>query len=431
MKDKLNKLFENKKVLILGMGREGKSTYKFIKKFYPDLKLSTADKKQGDDYLKNLKDFDLIIKSPGISWNIKEIKEAKENGIKFTSQTQIFLDLFRDQTIGVTGTKGKSTTSSLIYHILKNSGKNSKLVGNIGKPVLDYIGKNDRDTIFVYEVSSHQLSDITKSPHIAVFLNIYPEHLDYYSDFKEYFEAKANITKFQNNDDILIYCSDFEELRKLVEFSKTQQFSFSSKDSLDKFGIRISKIPLLGRHNLNNIKAAILASQHMVVSNQNIKKGIETFIPLEDRLETIGSVNGVSFVNDTLATIPQATIAALNAFGDKEITIILGGFDREIDFDILGSHISKRQNIQNVILIGQTAKRIKKSLLKYNYSGKIHDLGNSGMEEVVKLAYKITPKGGVVLLSPASASFDMFKDYKDRGNQFKKAVRRLKEGIFA
>lgn len=420
-------MFENKKILILGMGREGQSTLKFFNKSYPKADVSTADQKDGKDYLDNLKSFGLIIKSPGISWNINKIKEAKEYGVKFSSQTQIFLDLFRDQTIGITGTKGKSTTSSLIYNILRVAGREVKLVGNIGKPVLDYVGSLDDRSLFVYEMSSHQLSDVSVSPHIAVFLNIYPEHLDYYSDYKEYFGAKVNIAKYQSSGDILIFNNDFKEISNFAETIDSKKISFSSQDTLEHYGIELNSNPLLGEHNLNNIKAALLVTQSLDVDSTAIKEGIEIFKPLEDRLEFVKKVGGVSFINDGLATIPQATISAVQAFGKDKLTLILGGFDRGIDFDILGKYLKNSDNVRNVILIGQTAEKIEKTLLANKFQGKIHNLGIVSMKEIVEKAYEVTKPEGKVILSPAATSFDMFKDYRDRDNQFKKAAAELNE----
>lgn len=425
MQNKLDSLFENKKILILGMGREGQSTLQFFKKFFPDLKVFTADQKDGSNYLDNLKKYDLIIKSPGISWKIKEVKEAKEVGIKFLSQTQIFLELFKDRTIGITGTKGKSTTASLIYHILKTAGKDVKLVGNIGKPVLDYVKQGDDKSLFIYEMSSHQLSDVTISPYIAVLLNIYPEHLDYYSSFEDYFKAKTNIAKYQSSKDIFIYNSDFTEI---VEFSKTvesKKVSFSSNDTLENLGIKLNINPLLGKHNLNNIMAAVLVARNLEVPNEIIKKGIETFKPLEDRLELVKKVGGVSFINDGLATIPQATISAVQSFPSDNLTLILGGFDRGIDFDILGKYLSTADNVKNVILIGETADKINDVLSANKFTGEIYNLGKVSMKEIVAKAYEVTKPKGIVLLSPSATSFDMFKDYKDRDMQFKKSVSEL------
>lgn len=421
----LKNIFENKKVLILGMGREGKSTLNFLKKFYPDAETATADQKDGKDYLNNLKDFDLIIKSPGIPLKIKEIKEAKASGVKFSSQTQIFLELFRDKTIGVTGTKGKSTTASLIYHILKMADKNVKLVGNIGKPVLDHVEDFEDKSMFVYEMSSHQLSDVTVSSHIAVLLNIYPEHLDYYSSFEEYLDAKKNIAKFQLSSDILVYNSDFEEFTKFASTVNSKKISFSSHDTLENMGIKLNKNPLMGKHNLNNIKAAVLVAQNLGISNEDIKGAITTFKPLEDRLELVRKIGNVIFINDGLATIPQATISAVDSFEGQNITLILGGFDRGINFEILGEYLSKNSSVKNVVLIGDTANKINATLDKNKFVGKIYNLGKTSMNRIIEKAYEVTKPEGIILLSPSATSFDMFKDYKDRDDQFKKAVSEL------
>ena len=423
MENKIKSLFENRKVLILGMGREGQSTANFLKKFCPDFQFVTADQKDGENYLENIKDFDLIIKSPGISWNIKEIKWAREAGMKFISQTQIFLDLFADKTIGVTGTKGKSTTASLIYNILKTANKKVQLVGNIGKPVLDYV--DEKIDWFVFEMSSHQLSDVTRSPHVAIFLNIYPEHLDYYGSFEEYFKAKANIALYQSTSDIFIYNNDFDEISDLAASIKSTKYPFSSQDKLSDLGINLENNPLMGEHNLNNIIAAILTAQSLNINNEHIQKGIESFEPLEDRLEKVREVAGVTFINDGLATIPQATISAIKSFEDKNITLILGGFDRGVDFSILGKFLSGNRDVKSIVLIGQTANKIANTLKENNFMNDVINLGMVSMKEIVKAAYELASSPGVVLFSPSATSFDMFKDYKDRDEQFKKAVNSL------
>ena len=456
---------EKKKVLILGFGREGLSTYKYLRKKYPDKKLAIADVKDinnfdieiiklinkdiylnyhlGKDFLKFLELYEIVIKTPGISHKLKEINDAKKKGIEFTSQTNIFLNQCKGKIIGITGTKGKSTTTSLVYHILQEAKIESILVGNIGKPPLDCLSEGDRNTFFVFEMSSHQLMDIETSPHIAIILNIFPEHLDYYSNYEEYKNAKFNITKYQNNLDYLIYCTDFSEIGKFSNKTKSQKYSFSTIKQVDRgcfiknemivfrnnnkveFIIQSNKIPLKGKHNLNNTMAAIIASHIAGASFETISKAIQSFNPLEGRLENVGIFDSKYFVNDTLATIPEATISAIEAFKDKEITLILGGFDRGLSFNKLGIYLAKNNNVKNVVLIGQTALKIKETLNYHKFKGQIHNLGKSKMSEVVKLASNITNKNGIILLSPASTSFDMFKDYKDRGDQFKKEVLEL------
>lgn len=408
------------------MAREGQSTQKFFEKFFPSINISTTDQKDGVGYLDHLENFDLVIKSPGIPWNIKQIENAKDKGVIFSSQTQIFLEFFRDHTIGVTGTKGKSTTASLIFNILKKDGKEVKLVGNIGNPVLDSIESFDSKCLFVYEMSSHQLSDITISPHIAVLLNIYPEHLDYYFSFKEYFNAKKNIAKYQDVLDIFIYNKDFKEIVDFAESVKSKKFTFSSKENLENFGINIKYNPLLGKHNVNNIIASVLVAQNIGIGNKEIKKGIESFVPLKHRLELIRDVNGVIFVNDGLATIPQATISAVQSFEKNDITLILGGFDRGIDFEVLGKFLSTSLNVKNIILIGDTANKINKVLGNNKFKGNVYNLGKIYMKEIVQKAYEVTKPKGVIILSPSATSFDMFKNYEDRDEQFKIAVNNLK-----
>jgi UDP-N-acetylmuramoylalanine--D-glutamate ligase len=425
MKEKLQKLFVGKKILILGVGREGESTLRFLNKFLPEVKVNIADQKFGADYLDNLKDFDLVIKSPGIPWKLPKIDEARKAGSKFSSQTQVFLDLFCNQTIGVTGTKGKSTTASLIYNILRTSGKEVKLVGNIGNPVLDYIESTDDKSLFVYEMSSHQLSGLTISPHIAVLLNIYPEHLDYYSNFEEYFKAKTNIAKYQTEDDFFIYNSDFSEIVKFARTVKSKEFEFSSNSKVEGLGIELKKKTLIGIHNKNNILASILVAQCLGIENKYIEVGIETFKPLEDRLEKVREIRGVTFINDGLATIPQATMAAVDSFPNQNLTLILGGFDRGISFKDLGEFLARKEKVENAVLIGQTADKIEKSLQENKFNGKIFNLGKVAMKEIVDKAYEVAKPKGVVLLSPAATSFDMFKDYRDRDAQFKKAVSEL------
>ena len=393
--------FKDKKILILGYGREGKSTEKLIKKYLPKQKVDIADQKLSKDYLKDLNNYDFVFKSPGIPNKLREIQNAKKMGTVFASQTKIFLKLYRDNVIGVTGTKGKSTTSSLIYYILKSAGINTTLVGNIGKPVFDYLDNDDKDKIFVAELSSHQLSDVQDSPHIAVLLNIFPEHLDYYEDFNDYKKSKENIFKFQKSTDIYISCED-----------------------INNFELPKIKTNLIGQHNLSNIKAAFLVALKLGIDKKDIIKALSTFESLEDRLETIREINGIKFIVDGLATIPEASLAGIDSFENKNITLILGGFDRGVSFASFGKELIKRKNIKNIILIGQTADKIEKSLK--NSKANVYNLGFVSMNKIIQKAFEISKKDYIVLFSPAATSFDMFKDYEERDNQFKEAVKALK-----
>jgi UDP-N-acetylmuramoylalanine--D-glutamate ligase len=431
---------KNKKILILGFGREGKDTLEFLRKIFPDKTFGIADKDKncklqiencklrkvkwhlGENYLKALKNYDVIIKSPGVPIHLPEVERAFKEG-KITSQTEIFLENYKGKIVGITGTKGKSTTASLIYKVLKGGGLKVHLAGNIGKPVLNYLISSKEDEIFVYELSSHQLYNLKISPHVAVFLNIYPEHLDYYKDFKEYLMAKANITLWQTENDFLVYNSKDENIRKIAEKSKAKKIPIRDYSNiLENIGIK--KIPFYGDFYGLNIACAIEVGKIFGVKKDKIKKAIEKFKPLPHRLEYVGRFNGIEFFNDSLSTIPQTTIAALDSLGERVQTLILGGFDRGLDFKELAREILKRK-IKNLILFPTTGERIWREILKFvkDDSQLPRAILVQNMKDAVKIAFEITEKGKICLLSPASPSFGIFRDYKERGNLFKKYVK--------
>ena len=409
---KLSQL-KDKKILILGFGREGQDTFRFLKKLFPAKTLAIADIKKadikkkegwkgywGDDYLKALKNYDIIVKSPGIPFKIL----PKSTLGKITTQTEIFFDNCPGTIIGVTGTKGKSTTAFFISQVLKKA----QLIGNIGKPALTSLLKAKKDDIFIYELSSFQLTNLKKSPHVAVLLNIYPEHLDYYRNFKEYAKAKANITRYQTKKDYLIYNSQDPRVKKIACQSKAK------------------KIPIRGKfYELNKAAAAAVSEIFKAPLPKKFK-----FLP--HRLEYVGRFRGIEFYNDSLSTIPETTLEALDYLGNKVQTLILGGFDRKLDFKKLARRIAKSQ-IQVLILFPTTGQRILKDLMELSspllskgFERSLAAFMVRDMKEAVKLAYKHTQKGKICLLSPASPSFGIFKDYADRGNRFKKFVKMLK-----
>ena len=411
----LNQL-RDKKILILGFGREGKDTFSFLRKLFPDKVLGIADKLEisglkhkgiklhlGKDYLKALKDYDLIIKSPGIPIHLKEIEKAFKEG-RITSQTEIFLENCPGKIVGVTGTKGKSTTASLIYEILKNAGFKVYLLGNIEKPVLSYLLKARKGDIFVCELSSHQLYNLKKSPQIAVFLNVYPEHLDYYKDLKEYAKAKANIAIHQSKNDFLIYNSGNKIVREIVKKSKAR------------------KIAVKGEYYDLDRKAAEAVGKIFKVKDSIISKTIKNFKNLPHRLELVGTFKGIIFYNDALATIPEATMGAIKTLGDRVETIMLGGFERNIDFKNLAKKILKSK-IKNVILFPTTGKKIWQEIVKLKSRGVAKHFFVNNMKDAVKLAFENTGKGKICLLSTASSSFSIFKDYREKGDLFKKYVK--------
>jgi len=457
MNELIKALFEKKSLALLGFGREGRSTYNLIRKVLPLKTITIIDENDeirnnpvlkddlnvffitGKNCMQAIDDFEIAVKSPGIPSNTlpAELKQ-----VFLTSQTDIFLHCFGHQAIGITGTKGKSTTSSLIYHILKNSGIKALLVGNIGIPPFDCVNDIGPDTIIVLELSSHQLEYITHAPHIAVFLNLFQEHLDHYYTYFEYQSAKFNIGKYQGASDYFLYNRDNETLCQLLAKSKeleTQSLAFSlemeSKSELRienqwielHYGRRIIKLydtsqgqPLQGHHNLYNIMAAAAACYLTGISTKNIGVGVRSFNGLAHRIELVGNYNDIIWYNDSIATIPEATIEAIRTLQIVD-TLILGGFDRGIEYDILYPFLSA-SGVSNVIFIGEAGIRMMNEFKDYGINN-INIYKAENYYQVVALACKITMKGKICLLSPAAASYDMFSNFEERGNTYKKNVR--------
>ena len=413
------------RILVLGLGREGIDTVKFLKKIFPGKSFGVADQNKisdstlknifdkhfGKNYLKHIKDYGVIIKTPGIPH--KAIKPFLKKQI-VTSQTKIFFDNCPGRIIGITGTKGKSTTTSLIYEILKKSGLKAHLVGNIGKPVLGLLPSATKKDVYVYEMSCHQLSDLKKSPHIAVFLNVYPEHLDYYKNFKDYSKAKSNILLHQTKDDYLIFNSKNKIVKDFAKKSKAK------KIDLNSVKVDIKNIPLKGKFNLQNIQTAIIVANILNIPKTKINKAISNFKPLNHRLEYVGKFKGIHFINDSLSTIPEAAMAALDTL-DNVQTMIVGGFDRRLDFKDLAKKITKSK-VKTLILFPDTGKKIWNEIEKLK-NKKIKNFFTKDMKQAVKLCYQYTDKGKTCLMSNASPSFGLFKDYAERGDLFKKYIK--------
>ena len=425
---KLDEL-KNTRILILGFGKEGIDNFKFLRKIFPKKVLGVGDRSEnvkcqmpnakkvkwhlGKNYLKALKHYDIIIKSPGIPIHLPGVEKAYKKG-EITSQTEIFFDNCPGKIVGVTGTKGKSTTTALIYQILKAEGLRVHLVGNIGKPVLNLLFSSTPKDIYVYELSSHQLYSLKKSPQVAILLNIYPEHLDYYKNLQEYAGAKANITLHQTERDYLVFNSENKFVSEIAKKSKAK------------------KIPISGRPYLQNIEAAKAVAKIFKISEKIVERAIKKFKPLPHRLEFVGKYKGITFYNDALSTIPETTIAALDSLGENVQTIFLGGYDRGISFLNLAKRILKSK-IKNIILFPTTGTKIWKEIVKE--AKKIKKIlprhfPVNNMKEAVLLAYKNTKKGKICLLSTASASFSIFRDYKEKGNLFKKYIKRLAKNKF-
>jgi len=405
---KLSQLI-NKKILILGYGKEGRATERFLKARLPRTQIDVADKKISADYLDQQKNFDLAIKTPGIK---KELVT-----IPYTTATNIFFANLKNKVIGVTGSKGKSTTASLIYQILKQSGKKVKFVGNIGQPaLLELLKPADSEEIFVIELSSYQLDDIKYSPHISVITNLFPEHMNYHGSIDRYFTAKKNIINFQTSNDLFIYNPASSVLCRWAKEAKSKSIPFDSMIVSDK-----KNIPLLGRHNQENIKAAITVAHVFKISDEIIADAIKSFKPLPHRLEFVGKFKGISFYNDALSTTPESTMAAIEALKNVG-TIFLGGEDRGYDFDqlvkvIINSHIA------NLVIFPKSGEKIYQ-LLKKKAKKLPRILKTTSMEEAVKFAYKNTLKNTICLLSSASPSYSLWKNYEEKGGRFKFFVKK-------
>lgn len=437
---------KKKKILILGFGREGRETLKWIFDNKITRKVSIADQKTfedfdldgkrllkkakklkvkiylGEDFEASFSDIEVIIKTPGISF--AKIGKYARRGVKITSETEIFLDNCPSWVIGITGTKGKSTTSALIYHILKTAGFKTQLLGNIGIPPLSILPKLRAGQWCVYEMSSHQLDRLQMSPDISVFLNIYPEHLDYYKDFSEYFKAKSNIVLWQKKNGIFVYNGGFDLIAKLVGKTKASGINFE-QIKISNF-IEENDLPLPLEIYSQNIKAAIVVALALRIKEEKIVKALKTFKPLEHRMQHLGNFHGIDFYDDSLATIPEATIAAIKSLNGKVGSIILGGHDRKIKYDDLAQavvdakikHIAFFPESGKFMLasIGDICKKLEIPLPNYIFA--------DSMRQAVEFCVKNTPPGSVCLLSCASPSFGMFKDYKDRGEQFKNEIQK-------
>jgi UDP-N-acetylmuramoylalanine--D-glutamate ligase len=447
--------YKGKRIAILGWGINGSDVFNFLSGSgaeisildrNPGLLIDGKVKEQanivlGDNYLEGLDKYDIIFRAPAVYRYSPEIVAAEKRGVVVTSAIKVFFELCKGMIIGVTGTKGKGTTCTLIYEILKESGKNVFLAGNIGKPVLELLPSLDEKSVVVLELSSFQLIDLERSPHVAVVLNITLDHMDWHRDEEEYIKAKKNIVRYQSEDDYSVVNSDYQKSMNFASEGKSHKLFFSrykrvrgcyAKDGKLILNIGevvnlgdLSNLLLRGRHNWENVCASCCASFIAGADLDSIKKVVFSFKGLEHRLELVREVGGIKFYNDSFSTNPQTTMAAVASF-EEPITLILGGSDKGLSYDELSQEIVKVGRVRNVILMGKISDIIFESLLKAGYRGKVIETGVSGMREIVKTSVKVTPKGGVVLLSPATASFDMFSDYKDRGNSFKREVMLLK-----
>ncbi len=455
------------KILLLGAGREGLSTYQFLRKQFPDLLLTIADANPdfpesdiwkkifqkdtmlqhlaGPHYLNTLKRFTLIFKTPGIPKTLSPIQEALASGVKLTSNVEWFLRLARGKIIGVTGTKGKSTTSSVIAHIFQANNFPTLLLGNIGTAPLSFVDQTTSKTLTVLEFSAQQLQNLERSPHIAVIQNITSEHLDYFRTTEDYVAAKTALVKYQKKTDFLIYCDEFKTSRYFSTLTPATKYVFGLKpsperlcyirghalyyqhDNREESVLNLRLIKLLGKHNYYNIMPAVIIAKHFGLTNEQIATAIYSFTPLRHRLEYVATVNHVSYYNDSLSTMPAASAAAVKTFAKHPTHLIAGGYERHQDFTGLATAILKSP-VRSVILLPANGPRLKQTIIDVATKKKLPlpaFYSAKDLAAAVSLAHPHAKPQDVVLMSPGAASFGQFHDYADRGDQFCQLVRNL------
>lgn len=462
MLEEIRQTIENKKVLVLGLGREGRSSLRMIRKAGGYKELAVADQNpvdtkdsgedipviSGEKYLEKefLDSYDVVFKTPGIvlPQNVENYK------CRFVSQTGLFIKKFRSQIVGITGTKGKSTTSTLLYHILKESGEDVVLAGNIGIPVFDIAEDITVGEVIVLELSCHQLEYLTVSPHIAVLLNLYEEHLDHYGTMAAYVRAKQNIYAWQDKEDLLFCNMEFLPGREVEGAgadsacvpckgevisavlipegeSPTGRGDIEVAGNAIRYrgsGLHIPEqgISLIGQHNYFDIAVVYGLCKEFSLTDEQFLKGLCSYKTLPHRLQYLGIKNGIRFYDDSISTIGETTIQALESIKNAG-SVLIGGMDRGVDYDQLEEYLAG-SSVKHIILMEATGKRIYGEI-KEHYptlfkSGRLCLVEH--LKEAVELAGKLGEEGSACILSPAAASYGIFKNFEERGEVFKKYV---------
>lgn len=460
--DEFKAYIKGKYVAIMGMGISNTPLIKYLMDL--DANITVFDKKTeeeldkalieeyaiqgvkfslGESYLKNLVGYDIIFRSPSMRPDTPELEKELDRGAILTSEIEMLIDLCPGKIIAVTGSDGKTTTTTLIYKMLQEANYHCYLGGNIGIPLFAKIDEMKPEDIIVLELSSFQLMTLKKSPQIAVVTNVSPNHLDIHKSYEEYIEAKKNIFKYQDKDGIVVLNYDNDITRDFSLEAKGEVRYFSTKVKLDdgvildndiiKISdgkirtqiINTDEILLLGRHNIENACTAIAAVKDLVPP-ECIVKVLTTFKGVEHREEFVRTINGARWYNDSIGSSPTRTIAGLLSFKNKVI-LIAGGYDKHLDYTDLGRYIV--DHVKALILLGQTREKIKVATCAElaNRENKIDlpIIECDTLEEAVKSAYGIAKDGDTVFFSPASASFDMFKNFEERGNKYKELVEKL------
>ncbi len=428
-----------KNIGILGYGREGQATLSFLKKdkayknatFFvldkiaPTKKISGATVITGEDYLDKLEEFDIVFRTPGIPYLLPQIQRAKKNGVIISSLTKLFFERCPAQIIGVTGTKGKGTTATLIYNILKAAKKDVYLAGNIGVPALTLLPKVKKSSIVVLELSSFQLQDLEASPEIAVVLDMFPDHQDAHTSLKEYYAAKSSITRYQNKNCGVFFYPD-----------NTPSKAIATKSAGKKIPVRTTgfilfsqeNLKIKGYHSFKNAVMATAVAKSIDIPDSIIRKTILAFRGNEHRLEFVKTVSGIHFYNDSASTTPDSSAAAIRAFPGEHTVIMMGGKDKNLDCTPLLRALQSKegQGVEAIVLVGENVKKIQAALS----TNPLPIFTFSTLKEATEKAYQVLksdpmdiPKN--VVYSPGATSFDMFTNYAERGTTFKSIVKNL------
>jgi UDP-N-acetylmuramoylalanine--D-glutamate ligase len=391
----------------------------------------------GEDYLEHLDGMDVIFRTPGMRPDLPQLERARAQGAEITSEMEAFFSVCPCSIIAVTGSDGKTTTTTIIAGLLKASGYRTYVGGNIGRPLLSQAGEMRPDDMVVLELSSFQLMTMGQSPDVAVITNLAPNHLDVHKDMQEYIDAKRNIFLHQSTESKLVLNADNEITASFAPEARGSVTMFSRKKALGKGVwlkdgvIVVDSRPVLpvkdilipGVHNIENYMAAIAAVDGLV-TDETIREYAKTFGGVEHRIELVRELNGVRYYNDSIASSPSRTIAGLRSF-DQKVILIAGGYDKHIPYDVLGPEITRA--VKTLILVGATGPKIKEAVMNApDYqTGQPVILERDDLRGAVNTAYDMAQPGDVVILSPASASFDQFKNFEERGNTFKKYVEEL------
>jgi len=453
-----NELFESfkqevngKKIAIIGLGVSNLPLINLLKdnnakvtvfdkrekeaiKNYNELLEKGVEFSLGIDYLDNLVGFDYIFKSPSTRFDLPELEAERARGAIVTSEMEKFFEFCPAKIIAVTGSDGKTTTTTLVYKFIEAEGYGCHLGGNIGKPLFTELDNIQPDDYVVLELSSFQLNTIKQSPHRAIITNISPNHLDVHKDYEEYIDSKKNVFKYMNEDGLLVTNHDNSVTKDLDKENKGNTVFFSRLDDTiegitlkdgyitvdDEKVVAITDMKLRGVHNIENLMAAIGVTRG-IVKNETIISVVKNFYGVEHRLEFVREVDGVKFYNDSISSSPSRAIAGVNSF-DEKLILIAGGYDKKVPFEMNFGNAMK-DHVKKLVLVGATSDKIKEAVLKV--TDEIEIIKCDTFEEAVLTSKKIAENGDVVLLSPGSASFDLFKNFEERGNTFKDIVNRM------